>query len=135
MAPAYRLVTVALVLITTMVAFENLAVTTAMPSAAQELGAAGSYGLAFSSMMTAMLLGIVLAGSWTDVSGPLPCLYAGQTLFVAGSVWCGLAPSFPALLGGRVVTGLGAGLITVAEFVAIGRVYPPALRPRVGCRS
>jgi MFS family permease len=131
MAPAYRLVTVALVLLTTMIAFENMAVTTAMPPAAEELEAAGSYGLAFSSMMTAMLLGIVLAGSWTDVSGPLPCLYAGQSLLIAGSVWCALAPTFPALLGGRVVTGLGAGLITVAEFVAIGRIYPAALRPRV----
>ena len=131
MAPAYRLVTVALVLLTTMVAFENMAVTTAMPQAAAELDAAGSYGLAFSSMMTAMLLGIVLAGSWGDASGPLPPLYAGQLLFAAGSAACALAPSFPALLGARVVTGLGGGLVTVAEFVAIGRVYPAGLRPRV----
>ncbi len=131
MAPAYRLVTVALVLLTTMVAFENMAVTTAMPQAAAELDAAGSYGLAFSSMMTAMLLGIVLAGSWGDASGPLPPLYAGQLLFAAGSAGCALAPSFPALLGARVVTGLGGGLVTVAEFVAIGRVYPAGLRPQV----
>ncbi len=131
MAPAYRLVTLALVLITTMVAFENMAVATAMPQAAAELAAAGSYGLAFSSMMTAMLVGIVIAGSWGDSAGPLPPLYAGQLLFAAGSAACALAPSFQVLLGARVVTGLGGGLVTVAEYVAIGRAYPAVLRPRV----
>ncbi|MGV1008143.1 MAG: MFS transporter [Dermatophilaceae bacterium] len=131
MAPAYRLVTVALVLLTTMVAFENMAVMTAMPQAASDLDAAGSYGLAFSAMMTAMLLGIVLAGSWADRSGPLAPLYAGQLLFALGSAACALAPSFASLLGARVVTGLGGGLVTVAEFVAIGRAYPASLHPRV----
>ncbi len=131
MAPAYRLVTVGLVLLTTMVAFENMAVSTAMPSAAADLEATGAYGLAFSSMMTAMLLGIVLAGSWADIAGPRPALYAGPLVFVVGCAVCALAPSFSALVAGRVLTGLGAGVVTVAELVAIGRIYPAALRPRV----
>ncbi|MBK8470104.1 MAG: MFS transporter [Actinomycetales bacterium] len=128
---AYRLVTVALVLLTTMIAFENMAVTTAMPLAAAELGAVASYGLAFSAMMTAMLLGIVLAGAWADRSGTLPAMFSGQALFVVGTAACAAAPTFGLLLIGRAVTGLGAGLITVVEFVAVGRVYPPSLRPRV----
>lgn len=131
MAPAYRLVTVAMVLLTTMIAFEAMAVTTAMPRAAQELDAGSSYGLAFSSMLTAMLLGIAVAGSWADRSGPLPGMYAGQGLFAAGLVVCATAGTFPVLLAGRVVTGLGAGLVCVVEYVAIGRAYPAQLRPRV----
>lgn len=131
MSPAYRLVTIALVLQTTMIAFEAMAVTTAMPRAAEELSAVGSYGLAFSSMMTAMLLGIVLAGIWTDRAGPLPGLYAGLVLFAAGAVACAAAPTWLWLLAGRLVAGLGAGIVIVAEFVAIGRAYPAALRPRV----
>ena len=131
MSPAYRLVTIALVLQTTMIAFEAMAVTTAMPRAAEELAAVGSYGLAFSSMMTAMLLGIVLAGIWTDRVGPLPGLYAGLLLFAAGAVACAAAPTWLWLLAGRLVAGLGAGIVIVAEFVAIGRAYPAALRPRV----
>ncbi len=131
MSAAYRVVTVALVLLTTMIAFEAMAVTTAMPRAAEELDAVGSYGLAFSTMMTAMLLGIVLAGIWGDRSGPIPPLYAGQLLFVLGTIGCAAAPTWVALLGGRLVTGLGAGLVVVSEFVAIGRVYPAAVRPQV----
>lgn len=131
MSAAYRLVTVAMLLLTTMIAFEALAVTTAMPRAAEELGAGPSYGLAFSSMLTAMLLGIAVAGTWADRSGPLPAMYAGQGLFAAGLVGCAVSSSFPVLLVGRVASGLGAGLVYVVEFVAIGRAYPADLRPRV----
>ena len=58
-------------------------------------------------------------------------LYAGQLLFAAGAAVCGLSTSFPMLLVGRAVTGLGAGLVVVVLYVVIGRVYPTAIRPRV----
>ena len=35
------------------------------------------------------------------------------------------------LLAGRLVAGLGGGLLTVAIYVVIGRAYPGELRPRV----
>ncbi len=129
--PTDRAITAALLLLTTMIAFENMAVATAMPVVAAELGAIGSYGLAFSSMMTAMLLGIVLAGPWTDRAGPLAPVFWGQAFFAIGAIVCGAAPSFPALLLGRVITGLGAGLVIVVEFVVVARTFAPADRPRV----
>src|SRR5699024_624497 len=91
---AYALVSVALVALITVIAFEGMAVSTAMPQAARELDAVRSYGLAFSVMLTTQLLGIVLAGVWCDRSGPLPSLYAGQLLFGAGCGLCGAAESF-----------------------------------------
>jgi MFS family permease len=124
-------ITAALLLLTTMIAFENMAVATAMPVVAAELGAVESYGLAFSSMMTAMLLGIVLAGPWTDRVGPLPPVFFGQGLFAGGAILCGAAPSFGVLLLGRVVTGLGAGLVVVVEFVVIARSFAQERRPQV----
>ena len=63
----------------TIVAFEAMSVSTAMPDVA--LGgsrAVRGYGLAFSVMLTAQLLGIVLAGVWSDRSGPLPGTFAGR---------------------------------------------------------
>lgn len=130
-APAYRLISVAVIAMVTIVAFEFMAISTAMPAAAEELGAVRSYGLAFSVMLTGQLLGIVLAGVWSDRSGPLPGIYAGQLLFAGGAAICGLATTFPMLLVGRAVTGLGAGLVVVVLYVVIGRVYPTALRPTV----
>jgi len=129
MGPGYRLLTVALLALVTIIAFESMAISTAMP--ASELNAVRSYGLAFSFMLTAELLGIVLAGLWADRRGPLPSLVAGQLLMAAGSAMAGLAPTFTVLLAGRLTAGLGAGLIVVALYVVIGRAYPDALRPKV----
>ena len=131
MGPAYRLVTVALLALVTIIAFEAMAISTAMPQVAEDLDAVRSYGLAFSFMLTAELLGIVLAGVWSDRQGPLPSLFAGQVLMAAGSALAGLAPAFAVLLAGRLIAGLGAGLIVVAIYVVIGRAYPDALRPKV----
>ncbi|HZX98938.1 MAG TPA: MFS transporter [Dermatophilaceae bacterium] len=131
MGSAYRLLTVALLALVTIIAFENMAISTAMPAVAKDLDAVRSYGLAFSFMLTAELLGIVLAGVWADRRGPLPSLYAGQLLMAAGSGMAGLAPTFAVLLAGRLLAGLGGGLIVVALYVVIGRAYPDALRPKV----
>ena len=131
MGPAYRLLTVALLALVTIIAFEAMAISTAMPRVAQDLDAVRSYGLAFSVMLTAEMLGIVLAGVWSDRSGPLPSLFAGQVLMAAGSALAGLAQTFTMLLAGRLIAGLGAGLIVVALYVVTGRAYPDALRPKV----
>jgi MFS family permease len=131
MGPAYRLLTLALLALVTIVAFESMAISTAMPQVAQDLDAVRSYGLAFSFMLTAEMLGIVLAGVWAQRRGPLPALFAGQLLMASGSALAGLAPTFAVLLAGRLVAGLGAGLIVVSLYVVIGRAYPDALRPKV----
>ena len=47
-------------------AFEAIAVATAMPVAARELGGVRSYGLAFSIFLTTSLLGMVTAGEVSD---------------------------------------------------------------------
>ncbi|MBE3074832.1 MAG: MFS transporter [Actinobacteria bacterium] len=131
MSSAYRWLTVALLALVTIIAFEAMAISTAMPSVAKDLDAVRSYGLAFSLLLTAELLGIVLAGVWSDRQGPLPSLFAGQALLAAGSAVAGLAQTFPMLLVGRLIAGLGSGLIVVALYVVIGRAYPDSLRPKV----
>lgn len=131
MGSAYRWLTVALLALVTIIAFESMAISTAMPSVAKDLDAVRSYGLAFSLMLTAELLGIVLAGVWSDRQGPLPSLFAGQVMLAAGSAVAGLAQTFPMLLVGRLIAGLGSGLIVVALYVVIGRAYPDSLRPKV----
>jgi MFS family permease len=129
--PAHLLLSLALVALITVIAFEGMAVSTAMPDVARELDAVRSYGLAFSVMLTTQLLGIVLAGVWCDRTGPLPSLYAGQLLFGVGCALCGSSSGFGLFLLGRGVAGLGAGLIIVAAYVVIGRAYPESLRPKV----
>ena len=129
--PEFAALTLAIVSLITVIAFESMAVSTAMPEVAVELDAVRSYGLAFSVMLTTQLLGIVLAGVWCDRSGSLPSLLTGQVLFALGCGVCGASSDFSLFLAGRAVAGLGAGLTFVAGFVVIGRTYPESLRPKV----
>ena len=130
-APRYRAVTSALVCLVSIVAFEGLAISTIMPVVAAELDAAGAYALAFSAMFTAQLLGIVLARPWIEGAGAWPVMRAGQLLFALGSLVAGVAPQLGVFLVGRVLAGLGAGLVVVALYVLIGACYPPSLRPKL----
>lgn len=127
----YLEVTLAVLALVTIVAFESMAVSTAMPSVAADLDAVRSYGFAFSVMLTAQLLGIVLAGVWSDRSGPLPGAVTGQALLAGGSALCGSATTFPMFLAGRATAGLGGGLLVVMLYVIAGRVYPESIRPRL----
>ena len=124
-------VTVAALALVTIVAFESMAVSTAMPAVARELQAVRSYGFAFSVMLTAQLLGIVLAGVWTDRSGQLPGALVGQLLLATGAAVCGLSRDLDVFLVGRALTGLGGGLLVVMLYVIAGRVYPEEIRPRL----
>ncbi|MEJ2579078.1 MAG: MFS transporter [Kineosporiaceae bacterium] len=117
--------------LTTLVAFEAQAVTTAMPVAARELDGLRSYGLAFSLFLATSLLGIVVAGRWTDRSGPRPPLFAGAALFAGGLLITGAATGFPTLLAGRAVSGTGGGLISVCLYVLVAAAFPVTLQPRV----
>lgn len=127
----YLAVTATLVALVTIIAFEAMSISTVMPTVGRDLDVGSAYGLAFSTMFTAQLLGIVLAPAFVDRYGPLPPVRAGQVLFAAGSAAAGLAPTYDVLLAGRVIAGLGAGLALVAIYVIIGAAYPGRLRPQV----
>ena len=127
--PAHRIVTWTILALVTVTAFETMAVSTAMPDVARELDAVRSYGFAFSVLMTTQLLGIVLAGVWSDRSGPFPGTLTGQVLLAGGSAICGLSTNFGVFLLGRALTGLGGGLLIVMMYVIAGRVYSDEVRP------
>jgi MFS family permease len=127
----YRRLTVGIVGVLLLVAFESMAVATAMPVVARELGGLAWYAWAFSTFLAASLAGMVPAGYLSDRSGPAGPFYAGLGLFSAGLVIAGLAPSMSVLVVGRAVQGVGAGLNVVAVYVVVARAYPAALRPRV----
>ncbi|MET7462423.1 MFS transporter [Nonomuraea sp. NPDC005501] len=130
-SPSYRAVSVGLVALIMLVAFEAMAVATAMPVVARELGGMSLYNLAFSATLAASVIATVLGGRWSDLRGPVAPLTAGVVSFVAGLLIAGLAPTMEVLVAGRFVQGLGAGLVQVSLYVLVARVYPPAMHPKV----
>jgi MFS family permease len=131
MDPGLRALTIGLVLTVTLVAFEALAVATALPAAEDDLGDVYLYGWTFSAFLLMSLIGIAFAGDRSDVGGPVLPFVAGLALFGIGLVIGGLAPSMPMLVVGRAIQGLGAGAIPAVSYVVIGRAYPDALRARM----
>ncbi|TMR88627.1 MFS transporter [Nonomuraea basaltis] len=127
----YRALSVGLVALVMLVAFEAMAVATAMPVVARELGGMHLYNLAFSATLAASVIATVLGGRWSDRRGPLEPISAGVATFVAGLLLAGFAPNMEVFVAGRFVQGLGAGSTQVALYVLVARVYPGALHPKV----
>lgn len=131
MAPGpLRRATVGIVLITTLLAFENMAVSTAMPTAVAELHGLAWYGWGFTAFLIVQLVGNVLGGVVSDRRGPAPAVIAGVLVFIAGLLIAGSATTMGQFVVGRGVQGLGAGLVMVAVYVVVAAVYPERLRPR-----
>jgi MFS family permease len=102
-----------------------------MPVAARALDGVRAYGLAFASYFATLLLGTVAAGGWNDARGPRAPVLAGLGLFGGGLLVAGSAATFPVLLVGRAISGLGGGLLVVSLYVVVADVYPEDLQPRV----
>lgn len=127
----HRALTIGLVSIVTLVAFEGLAVTTVMPQIEDDLGGLAWYGWVTTGFFLGTMIGIVFAGGQADRHGLGRPYVTGLSLFAAGLTIAGLAPSLPVLVLGRVVQGFGAGVVPAVGYVAIGRFYPEAIRPRM----
>lgn len=130
-APGLRATTLGMLALIALGAFEALAVSTAMPSVVTDLGGFELYATAFAGPVAAGVVGLTVAGLWSDRRSPVAPLLTGVALFLAGLVVAGLAGSMPVLVAGRVVQGVGSGLYSVVLYVVVARVYPEATRPRV----
>lgn len=128
---SYGRLTVGLCIGITAIAFEAMAVSTAMPRAAEDLGAKSWYAWAFSIFQASMLFATIASGRLSDRIGPVKPMIAGMALFGIGLVIAGTALSMPQLVIGRGVQGLGGGTISVALYVIIARFYPASSRPKV----
>ncbi|HWH25234.1 MAG TPA: MFS transporter [Pseudolysinimonas sp.] len=119
-----RWVSVGIYALVFVAAFEALAITTAMPLAATELDGHSLYSLAFAASLATSVVGMVIAGAWSDRNGPRVPLYAMLLLFVAGLIITSTAPTMSVLVIGRVIQGVGGGGLLVPLYVLIARVYP-----------
>lgn len=70
------------------------------------------------------------AGRLGDLIGHGRVYLIGFTLFGATSIACGLAGSFPVLVGARVVQGLGAAMLISVAPALLTTTFPPERRGR-----
>jgi MFS family permease len=130
-SPDYRLTTLGIIILMTIIAFEAMAVATALPTAARELNGLAAYGWCFTGFLVASVVGMVSSGMYSDLRGPRMPLLVGLAMFIVGLVIGGMAGSMWVLVSARVVQGLATGLLVTAMYVCIGEVFTDEVRPRI----
>jgi EmrB/QacA subfamily drug resistance transporter len=108
-----------------MVMLDNTIVNVALPSIQRDLGSgvAGlqlvvdAYVLVFASLL-------LTAGSLGDRFGRRRVFRTGLVVFTASSALCGLAPSLPALVGGRALQAVGAAALLPSTLAILTAAFP-----------
>lgn len=131
LARPFRASTLGILGLISLIAFETIAVATALPTAVRALDGLAWYGWAFTALLVTSIVAMVVAGELTDRVGCRPPLVIGVGSFLAGLLTAGLAPDMAVFLLGRALQGVGVGLLIVVMYVIVGDQYPEALRPRV----
>ena len=131
LSPRYRTMTLAIVVLEALYAFEALGVATAMPTVATALDGLSMYAMAFGTTLAASVIGLVAGGQWSDARGAHPPLRAGIAAFVLGLLAAGLATDMQVFILGRAAQGLGGGLLSVALYIVVAQAYPKALHARM----
>lgn len=119
------------VALVSLLAFEAMAVAAAMPAIARALDGLGLYALAFGGLLATSVPGMVLAGRSCDRHGAFRATGVGLAVFAAGLLLAGCAAAMAWVVAGRIVQGLGAGMLGVALYVGMGQLVPRALHPRL----
>lgn len=123
--------TIGILLVEFLVAVQALVVTAIMPAIRHDLGGLQYYGLVFSGFSVAALVAAPTAGGISDRRGAATPFLLFSTLFLAGTILSGLAPSMPVLALVRILQGYGAGGSYTVALVSVTRSFPQSGRARV----
>ncbi len=120
-----RSTTISILIIITLIAFEAMAVAAALPTAARDLHGLEYYGWAFTGFLVANVVGMVRVRTAvrraTARAGR--CIAGTGLLRRRAGARRARPTSMAQFVGGRVVQGLGSGLLITAIYVVIGETY------------
>lgn len=107
--------------IVTIGAFEATAVITALPTVTDEFHGDSLYGLTIAVNLLANIIVIVASAIAADRFGPGRPFILCATVFVAGLLVSGAAPSMAIVVLGRILQGSGVGGFITLAYVAVSR--------------
>ena len=88
--------------------------TTILPSVVDDIGGVAFYAWNTTLFIVASITGAAVAAQVIQHAGPRGAYLLGAAVFGGGSALCALAPAMPVLLAGRVLQGLGGGVLLSA---------------------
>ncbi|UGS34359.1 Multidrug resistance protein 3 [Capillimicrobium parvum] len=117
-------------LATLLAALDQTIVATALPRIVTDLEGFNHLSWVVSAYLVASTVTIPLYGKLSDLYGRRRLFVIAISLFIVGSLLCGLAQTMGQLIAFRALQGLGAGgLIPLAQ-TTIADLFPPRERPR-----
>ena len=105
-------------------------VTTILPSIVQDIGGMQYYAWNTTLFIISSIIGSALAAQILAQLTPRSAYLLGLMIFALGSIWCGLASNMPLLLVGRVLQGLGGGILLALSYALIRIVFEQRLWSR-----
>ena len=121
----------AIMLSTALIALDSTIIATAVPAVVDDLGGFSQFPWLFSVYLLTQAVTVPVYGKLADIYGRKPPLLFGIAVFIAASLFCGLAWSMPALVVGRALQGIGAGAIQPIGMTVIGDLYTVEERAKV----
>ena len=122
------LVVSGLMLVMLLASLDQTIVSTALPTIVGELGGLEHLSWVVTAYLLAVTIVTPLYGKLGDLYGRKIVLQGALTIFLVGSVLCGLAQGMTELIAFRAIQGLGGGGLMVSAQAAIGDVVPPRER-------
>jgi len=117
------LVTIGIMLSLFLASMESTVVGTAAPTIVGQLGGLQHYAWVFSAFMLASTTTVPLYGKLSDLYGRRKLYLIAMTLFLTGSVLCGMANTMTQLILARALQGIGSGGILPLAFILIGEMF------------
>jgi len=112
-------------------AFEGLAIITVLPKITEDLGRADLYGQVAAAYFAASLCGIGMSQILLKSPDCMRYIGIACALLCAGLILSACAPTMAVLGIGRIVQGLGGGVLSSYAYFAAGKFYPEESRPKI----
>ena len=129
--PRYATVTLILCLGVALLAFNVFLTSTALPTAVQELNGVALISWALTLFLVFAIMGGAGAALLKQLLGARVALLSAAAVFMAGSLVCAGASNMETVLIGRILQGLGEGVVAAICFALIPELFPSRLVPKV----
>ena len=111
-------------------ALDNTMVGPALPQIIKQFQGTDRYSWVTTAYLLTSTIAIPVVGKCSDQFGRKWFLLGGASLFLVGSLLCGISQTMDQLIGFRALQGLGAGMGITLVATLIGDIFPPQERAR-----
>lgn len=113
----------AVLLATALAAIEGTIVATAIPSITTDLSGVELISWIYSAYLLTSAISAIIFGKLADLFGRKKMITIGISIFLIGSLLCGMATSMELLIVFRAIQGIGAGSILPITLTIVGELF------------